>query len=179
MAARRCGVDSLGAAVAMHPRYQQPPAPNPPAGLPLPTPSGTRRPRGQTADILPPMRAASPAALSAAFAAAMRAGDLEAAVALWHHDAAIVQSDGQLICGRDAITAALRTLIDNGVELTIELAAVYDGGGTALGTGTLTMSASNGHGGFEHSSEALVIYRRDESGGWRIALDAPWGLPQL
>jgi uncharacterized protein (TIGR02246 family) len=123
------------------------------------------------------MHAGSPAALSAAFAAAMHAGDLEAAVALWHDDAAIVQPDGQLVSGREAITAALKALIDNGVELTIELAAVYDAGETALGTGTLTMSASNGGGDFEHSSEALVIYRRDQSGSWRIALDAPWGLP--
>jgi uncharacterized protein (TIGR02246 family) len=107
----------------------------------------------------------------------MRAGDLEAAVALWHDDAAIVQPDGQLVSGRESIAAALKALIDNGVELTIELAAVYGAGETALGTGTLTMSASNGHGDFDHSSEALVIYRRDDDGGWRIALDAPWGLP--
>jgi uncharacterized protein (TIGR02246 family) len=123
------------------------------------------------------MHAGSPAALSAAFAAAMQAGDLEAALALWHHDAAIVRPDGQLVCGREAIAAALKALIDHGVELTIELAAVYDAGETALGTGTLTMSASNGDGNFEHSSDAVVIYRRDRDGAWRIALDAPWGLP--
>jgi uncharacterized protein (TIGR02246 family) len=130
------------------------------------------------ADMVAPVHAASPAALSAAFAAAMKAGDLEGALALWHDDAAIVQPDGQLIGGRESIAAALRALIDNGIELTIELAAVYDAGETALGTGRLTMSASNGDGDFEHSSDALVIYRRGGDGGWRIALDAPWGLPQ-
>jgi uncharacterized protein (TIGR02246 family) len=125
------------------------------------------------------MHANSPTALSASFAAAMRTGDLESAVALWHPDAAIIQPDGRLVSGREAVAAALKALIDNGVTLTIEIAAVYDAGETALGIGTLTMRASNGggDGDFEHSSEALVIYRRDDDGGWRIALDAPWGLP--
>jgi uncharacterized protein (TIGR02246 family) len=126
------------------------------------------------------MQAGSPAALSAAFAAAMHAGDLDAAVALWHPDAAIIQADGQLLAGRDAVAAALQALIDNGISLTIDLAAVYDAGETALGTGTLTLKGRNGgNEDFEHSSDSLVIYRRDEDGGWRIALDAPWGLPPL
>jgi uncharacterized protein (TIGR02246 family) len=124
------------------------------------------------------MHASSPAALSAAFAAAMSAGDLDAALELWLPDAAIIAADGRVIAGRDAVAPALRALIDNGVSLTIDLAAVYDAGETAIGTGTLTMSAGNGSAeAYEHSSEAVIVYRRVDGAGWRIALDAPWGLP--
>jgi len=124
------------------------------------------------------MSAGSPAALSADFAAAMRAGDLDAALALWHPDAAIIQADGHLLAGRDAVATALQALIEHDISITIDLGAVYDAGATALATGTLTMRGRNGgDADFEHSSEALVIYRRDDDGAWRIALDAPWGLP--
>jgi uncharacterized protein (TIGR02246 family) len=124
------------------------------------------------------MHASSPAALSAAFAAAMGAGDLDAALELWLPDAAIIAADGRVIAGRDAVAPVLEALIDNDVSLTIELLAVYDAGETAIGTGRLTMSARNGGAEpYEHTSEALIVYRRVDGAGWRIALDAPWGLP--
>ncbi len=74
MEARRSGVDSLGALVAMPARYQP--------------------------HIVPPMPISSPPALSAAFAAAVNAGDVPAALDLWVEDGAIMQPDGNVLRGR-------------------------------------------------------------------------------
>jgi uncharacterized protein (TIGR02246 family) len=152
MEARRSGVDSLGALMAMPPRYQP--------------------------HIVPPMPVSSPQALSAAFAAAVNAGDVLAALDLWVEDGAIVQPDGNVLRGRDAIANALQALVDNHVTLEIELADVFPAGDVAIVLGTLTLNGT-GHDGtsFAQRSESVVVYTRGAE-GWRIAIDAPWGLPQ-
>jgi uncharacterized protein (TIGR02246 family) len=126
------------------------------------------------------MAAQTPAALLAAFLAAINTRDLDTAVGLWRDDAAILQLDGEVQRGRDGITRALRALIDNRIEIHTEVSGIVEAGDLALVTGTLTLSGENGDGSesrFSHRSSSVVIYRRDAD-GWRIALDAPWGLPQ-
>jgi uncharacterized protein (TIGR02246 family) len=120
----------------------------------------------------------TPQQLSAEFAAAIEARDVPAALALWSHDAALIQADGQAIRGHEAIEPALRALVENGVRLDIRLARAVEAGDVAVGTGTLTITGTDADGrSFEHSSDSIVVYRRSADGGWRIALDAPWGLP--
>jgi uncharacterized protein (TIGR02246 family) len=122
--------------------------------------------------------AASPEQLSKDFASAINARDVAAAADLWIEDAAIVQPDGQITRGRDAVASALRALMDNGVTMHIELSGLFEAGDVATATGTLTLSGSDQDGRpFEHSSSSVVVYSRGAD-GWRIALDAPWGLPQ-
>jgi uncharacterized protein (TIGR02246 family) len=122
--------------------------------------------------------AASPEQLSQDFASAINARDVAAAADLWIEDAAIVQPDGQVTRGRDAVASALRALMDNGVTMHIELSGLFEAGDVAAATGTLTLSGSDQDGRpFEHSSSSVVVYSRGAD-GWRIALDAPWGLPQ-
>jgi uncharacterized protein (TIGR02246 family) len=128
------------------------------------------------AGVLP---ATSPEELSAAFAAAIEARDVDGALALWEADAALIQADGEAVRGREAIEPALRALVENGIALEIDLARAFTAGDVAVGVGTLTMRG-NGHDGepFEQRSDSIVIYRRGPDGHWRIALDAPWGLPR-
>lgn len=126
------------------------------------------------------MPAETPADLLAAFLAAVNARDLDAAIELWREDAVIVQPDGQPLRGREAVAGALRALIDGGVELQTEVASIIEAGDVALVSGTLTLSLPNGdglNGRFTNRSSSVVIYKRGVD-GWRIALDAPWGLPQ-
>jgi uncharacterized protein (TIGR02246 family) len=124
------------------------------------------------------MAAQTPAELLATFLAAVNARDTDAALALWREDAAIVQLDGEVRHGRGAIAGALQALIDGEIEIQTEVSGIVEAGDVALITGTLTLSGGTGDGAdgrFNSRSNSVVIYRRDAD-GWRIALDAPWGL---
>ncbi len=119
------------------------------------------------------MAAATAGEVAEAFAAAVARRDLDGALSMWSEDAAIVAADGSLLAGRDAIREALRALLSNGTEVRIEVAHIFEAGDVALATGSLTLSGE----GFEQRSDSSVVYARGADGRWRIALDAPWGLP--
>jgi uncharacterized protein (TIGR02246 family) len=123
------------------------------------------------------MAAEKPHDLAAQFAAAINRRDLDAAVAMWTEDAAIVAPDGSLVQGRAEIVKALQALLSNGTRFEVELTGIYEAGDTALATGSLTLSGDGHEGPYEHRSSSMVVYTRGADGGWRIALDAPWGLP--
>jgi SAM-dependent methyltransferase len=121
-------------------------------------------------DTMPRWRAefrrSGPAETARAFAAAVNARDLDAALALWEDDAVIVAPDGT---ATDDVATAVATLIENGVTMDIGVERVHASGRTAVATGTLTMGDASG--------AFVVVYARDSAGHWRIAIDAPWGLP--
>ncbi|MHB8242841.1 MAG: YybH family protein [Solirubrobacteraceae bacterium] len=124
------------------------------------------------------MSADSPEALSTAFAAAVNSGDVEAALELWIEDAAIVRPDGHAVRGREAIGPALHALVDNGASVKVEVSELFTGGDVALATGTLTLSGSGADGTpYTQTSQSVVVYSRGKDGRWRVAIDAPWGLP--
>ncbi len=127
--------------------------------------------------MLAPVPTDSPEQLAAAFAAAINAGNAQAAAALWIDDATIVQPDGATVSGRTAVTAALQALVDNGVQVQIDVSSVFVAGDAAMVAGGLTLNGTNGqHEPFAQRSSSVVIYTRGPD-GWRIAIDAPWGLP--
>src|SRR5580704_9648259 len=124
------------------------------------------------------MSASSPHALSAAFASAINARDVEGALELWIEDAAILGPDGQAVRGRDAIADALHALVDNGANVQVEVAELFIAGDVALGMGTLTLSGSDSEGSpYTQQSRSVITYLRCPDGYWRVAIDAPWGLP--
>ncbi len=123
------------------------------------------------------MAAATPEEVAEAFAAALARRDLDGALSMWSEDAAIVAADGSLLAGRAAIREALQALLSNGTRVRIELAGLFQAGDVALATGSLTLSGDGEGGAFEQRSSSTVVYARGGDGRWRIALDAPWGLP--
>jgi uncharacterized protein (TIGR02246 family) len=124
------------------------------------------------------MASDSPEALAKAFGVAMSAGDLDGALELWIEDATIVQPDGQAVQGRTAIAGALGAIVEHGVTVDIEIDRMFTAGDIALVVGTLTMSGAGADGErFSQTSDSTVIYTRNPEGQWRIAIDAPWGLP--
>jgi len=123
------------------------------------------------------MAAASPQELAASFAAAIDRRDVAAALEMWSEDAAIVAADGSLVRGRAAIGAALQSLVANGTRVQIDIASLFVAGDIALASGSLTLSGEGERGAYEQRSSSTVVYARGADGRWRIALDAPWGLP--
>jgi uncharacterized protein (TIGR02246 family) len=125
------------------------------------------------------MPPSSPEALSEAFGAAINARDVSGALELWSEDAAIIQPNGQMLRGRDAIGDALRALVENEVSLEIDVTNVFVTAEVAIAVGTLTMRGAGADGRpYEQRSQSVVVYGRGSDGGWRLAIDAPWGLPQ-
>jgi uncharacterized protein (TIGR02246 family) len=119
----------------------------------------------------------TPEALAEAFAAAINAGDVPAAVELWIDDATIVQPDGATVRGKAAVAAALQALVENGVRVEIDVSNVFVAGDVATVVGALTLNGTDGHSEpFAQRSSSVVVYTRSPD-GWRIAIDAPWGLP--
>jgi uncharacterized protein (TIGR02246 family) len=120
----------------------------------------------------------SPDALSAAFTEAINSRDLPAALELWTEDAAIISPTGERASGRAAIAAALQGLLDNGVTVQIDVTSIFAAGDVAVATGSFTACGTGADGeAFSSRSSSVVVYTRTPD-GWRIALDAPWGLPQ-
>ncbi len=105
----------------------------------------------------------------------MSAGDVNAALELWVEDPLVVQPDGSALRGRGALEQALRQAVAVGASFQIDVSAMYVGGDIALTRGTLTVRAGVGEEAFEHVSHGTVVYTR-AGDGWRIAIDAPWGL---
>jgi len=123
------------------------------------------------------MAAPSPDELPRLFAQAVNAGDTEAAMELWSEDAAIVAPDGGVVDGQRAVEGAVRGLVEAGTRIEITVEQMFHAGAVALALGTLRMTGTDGDGRpFEQRSSSLAVYSRSD-GGWRVALDAPWGLP--
>jgi uncharacterized protein (TIGR02246 family) len=123
------------------------------------------------------MAAQSPHELAGLLAAAINRRDLDAALALWAEDAAIVAPDGSVVRGRSGIVKALEALVGNGTRFEAQLTGLYEAGDTALATGSLILRGDGHDGPYEQRGESIVVYARGSDGAWRIALDAPWGLP--
>lgn len=124
------------------------------------------------------MRGGSPEDVPAALVDALHAGDAARAARLWTRDAKLIAADGQVLEGSEAITEAMQTFVASGARLTIELDRLFVSGDVALATGKLTVSIDSDVGAsHSHTSDSVVVYTRGEDGVWRVAIDAPWGLP--
>ena len=123
------------------------------------------------------MPAPTPEDLPRLFTEAVNSGDTAAALELWTSEAAMVSFDGSVIEGDGAVAGAVRALIDAGTRIQIDVEQIVNAGTVALAFGTLTMSGTDGEGRpFEQQSSSMAVYAK-QGGGWRVALDAPWGLP--
>lgn len=119
----------------------------------------------------------SPDEIAQAFETAIADGDLEAALALWLDDAVFVPAGAAPLTGRDAIRTVLAGLIDAGTRLRMAASGSYVAGAVALRSGRLTLSGKGADGEpFETVTDFVTVYALTED-GWRIALDAPAGLP--
>ncbi len=108
-------------------------------------------------------------------AAAINAGALDAAAELWGEEAVIVGPDGGSVSGRTNIRGVLAALIEAGTRMEIELSSLREAGDVALATGTLTLLPQDGQ---PLSYASIVVYERSADDRWRVAIDAPAGMPR-
>jgi ketosteroid isomerase-like protein len=113
--------------------------------------------------------------ISAAFAAALSAGDLDAASACFTRDACLLTPDATAIRGRDQIRPLLRQLIAMRPTARVEQRSMLVAGEVAIATElwTLQIDAAEGTP-FAQSSLSTTVLRRIEE-TWKLQIAAPWG----
>lgn len=125
----------------------------------------------------------SPAEASEAFVAAINDGDLSGALALYREDVVLLAPDGQCARGAKAIEGLLAGLLAMQVQMQTRIERVIEVGDLAIATETWTMRLhapagetqdENGEVA-EHSGRSIVLFTKGED-GWRLLIDAPWGL---
>jgi len=118
----------------------------------------------------------TPEECDALFAQHVQAGELDALVALYEPNAALVQQDGSAATGHAAIREglagfvalrpSLRMNVLRVVRAADDLAVLYNdwsGSATAPDGSTMTFAG-----------RAVEIVRRQSDGSWRFAIDDPW-----
>jgi uncharacterized protein (TIGR02246 family) len=121
------------------------------------------------------MPAQQPADVSRLIAAAISAGDREAALALYEAEAAFVPRPGQVVSGLEAIAAALDGFLALKPTLEIRVAEVIEAGGIALLRSTWTLTGTDPDGRpLQMGGTATDVVRRQQDGTWRYIIDQPW-----
>ncbi len=105
--------------------------------------------------------------LAADFEAAYNAGDAVKAAAMYADDAVVMPPDGQMVKGRSAIAARLKSEMKGKVTLKLSPSASAISGDQAYEAGTITVALPDGH---TLSEKYLVVYKR-VGGEWKIAYD--------
>jgi uncharacterized protein (TIGR02246 family) len=118
----------------------------------------------------------TPAQASVDFADAINRADLGAAREMFAEDACFLTADGRAIQGRAAISEILEQLIASGASMSVEVGRVLETTTAAIASERWTMQLRGADGtAAEQSGESTVVFAATPQ-GWRILIDAPWGL---
>ena len=106
----------------------------------------------------------------------VNAGNLEALVGLYEPTCPLVQQDGTLLVGHDAIRANLGRLVAMKAHIDIEVVKVVPAGeGLAMVYSDWLMTATAPDGQpVARSGKAIEVVRRQGDGTWRFAADDPF-----
>jgi uncharacterized protein (TIGR02246 family) len=111
-----------------------------------------------------------------AFARAANAASINELLSLYEPGAAIVERDGRLSVGMDAIAEHLRHLLDMRPRMSIVETRAFQNGDIALLCSRWKASIDTPGGVVELESRGSEIVRRQQDGTWRLTLDNPWGI---
>jgi uncharacterized protein (TIGR02246 family) len=126
---------------------------------------------------VPAMTARTPEECDALFERHLNAGDLDALVALYEPGATLVPSPGAMAVGHAAIREALAGFVAAKAQLRLNVGHVLRSGDD------LAVLYDDWSGHFtdpdgervEIAGQAIEVVRRQPDGGWRFALDDPYG----
>jgi uncharacterized protein (TIGR02246 family) len=117
-----------------------------------------------------------PEALYPALCAAFNAADLEALLACYDPKAVYVIKPGRVTEGPAGLRAAMQHNLSTRGRLGVRPETVVRSEDVALVHGTFTLSGQRSDGSaFERTSRFADVLRRQPDGGWRIAIDNPFG----
>jgi uncharacterized protein (TIGR02246 family) len=120
--------------------------------------------------------ATDPGDLDRLFAEYLNAGDLEGLMTLYEPGCRLVRRDGSVAAGHDEIRVMLGRLVEMRPAFRTEAVKVVGTGhDLALVYSDWNMAVKRPDGTLnEMSGKALEVVRRQQGGGWRIAIDDPF-----
>lgn len=100
-------------------------------------------------------------------------GNATGLVEFYTEDAALMAPGSPRLVGRDAIRENWQNSLDGGVgDISLNTTEVLDGGDIAVETGTLSSTGPGEDGSrVSKTGKFIVVWKRDESGSWRIHRD--------
>ena len=123
------------------------------------------------------MSARTPEEVPRLWAETFRAGDLDALVALYEEeDAMLVPQPGEAVTGIDGIREALSAFLALRPTFNLEVRKVLQTGDLALSFADWTLSGIGPDGEpIEMAAQTSDVLRRQSDGSWRIVIDNPYG----
>ena len=101
---------------------------------------------------------------------------LEAAVSLYETTAAMVEKPGRVARGEHELRDALRSLIESGVQLSIDVTRVVQASDIAfVGSAWSVSRMADGSRTELARGQGTDVMRRQGDGTWRLVIDNPYG----
>jgi uncharacterized protein (TIGR02246 family) len=121
--------------------------------------------------------ATEPEQMHRLFEQAFNAGDLEALLALYEPDAALIPQPGTVVEGRAAIRDALRWFLDRRGEITLDTRLVLRVGDLAFLANRWSLAGGTMPDGSpaELGATTAEVARRQADGTWLYVIDNAWG----
>jgi uncharacterized protein (TIGR02246 family) len=111
-----------------------------------------------------------------AFAACVKARDLDGLMALYEPEAQYVRRDGTVVIGQAAIRALLQSLTTVATEIEMNVVRVVALNGIALLYNDWQSKTTSEDGRVRESAgKAIEVVRRQPDGRWLFAIDDPFG----
>jgi uncharacterized protein (TIGR02246 family) len=123
------------------------------------------------------LAATEPEQIHGLFEQAFNAGDVEALIALYEPDAALVPQPGTVVEGTAAIRDALRWFLDRGGQITLDTKLVVRVGDLAYLANRWSLTGATMPDGSPAALGATTaeVARRQPDGTWRYVIDNAWG----
>src|ERR1700754_3541527 len=123
------------------------------------------------------MPATEPEQLHRLFEQAFNAGDLDALMALYEPDAALIPQPGVTVQGRDGIRDALRWFLDRQGQISLDSKLVVRVGDLAYLSNQWSLAGGTMPDGSPAELGAITaeVARRQGDGAWLYVIDNAWG----
>lgn len=123
------------------------------------------------------MPARRPEELDRLFGEGLNTGNVDALVALYEPDAALMPQPGQVVTGTHAIREALAALIAAKPTITLDAKTLAQTRDIALTCARWKFSGTGPDGkAIKMEGHSIEVTRRQGDGTWRYVIDDPWGV---